>query len=122
MKEWLPKLGRIGRFHCKLDVDKTQDYVRKEVSEALGFPHSMIETNPPHPVPRNELFYDDALPQKFRQEEGMDKIVVLKDGKDFGTETSRSNSTVTWQMWSDRIINSGGRCITWVTASDLVFE
>ena len=29
----------------------------------------------------------------------------------------RSNSAITRQMWSDKIKNSGGRCITWVTAS-----
>ena len=52
----------------------------------------------------------------------MDKIAALKDGKDFGTDTSRTNSGITRQMWSDKIKNSGGQCITWITPSGLVFE
>lgn len=59
------------------------------------------------------------MPREFLEEEGMDKIAALKDGKDFGTDTSRTNSTITRQMWSDKIKNSGSRCITWIT---LVFE
>lgn len=122
MKEWMPKLGRVGRFHCRLDMDKTQNFMPKEVAEALNAPHTMIETDPPQPTPTNSLFFDDAMPREFRVEEGMDKIAALKDGKDFGTDTSRSNSALTRQMWSDKIKNSGGRCITWVTPSGLVFE
>ena len=93
-------------------------YVSKDLADELGVPHSSTAV----PAPRNRWFYEDAMPREFLEEDGMDKIAALKDGKDFGTDTSRTNSAITRQMWSDKIKNSGGRCITWITPSGLVFE
>jgi len=118
MDEWLPKLGRVvGRFCCRLDMDKQHDYISAEHAEELGVPHSSTEQ-----APTNRFFFDDATPREFRDEEGMDMIAAMKDGKDFMTDTTRTNTALTRQMWSDKIKNSGGRCITWTTTSGLVFE
>lgn len=117
MDEWLPELGRVGRYCSRLDMDKLHDYVSAEDAALLEVPHSSNQ-----PAPKHRFFYQDALPLEFSVEEGMDFIAALKDGKDFMTDTTRTNSALTRQMWSDKIHNSGARCITWITPSGLVFE
>jgi hypothetical protein len=54
--------------------------------------------------------------------QGLGKVGALVDGKDFMTETVRSNAAFTRACWSDKVQCSAARCITWTTPSGLCFE
>jgi hypothetical protein len=66
-------------------------------------------------------YIDYAVPKEYI-DAGMADTAVLKDGKDFVTDTIRQNPTLTRALYSDKVSSSGGRIITWALPTGLVFE
>jgi hypothetical protein len=65
-------------------------------------------------------YIDYAVPVEYR-EAGMTDTAVIKDGKDFFTDTKRSNPTLTRALFSDKVKSSGGCIITWALPTGLIF-
>lgn len=71
-------------------------------------------------LPISEKYLRDSMPKVFI-DDGLSNVASLYDGKDFKTETIRSNSTFTRAQWSDKVSHSSFRVMTYSTPSGLVW-
>lgn len=69
----------------------------------------------------DEDYLKREIPDAFKAL-GLEQVGAMPDGKDFATDTSRTNSAISRAMWSDKIHHSAARCITWTTPAGLAFE
>ena len=74
---------------------------------------SILETTAP--------YLEKYMPESYKVV-GLEKIAAVPDGKDFMTDTARSNTIITRSQFSDKVHNSAVRCISWMTANALSFE
>ena len=66
-------------------------------------------------------YIDYAVPSEF-EAAGLQHASILKDGKDFVTDTCRLSSAVSHAQYSDKMHASAARMITWGLPTGLVIE
>ena len=114
--DWIPKLGRIGKYLHILDMDLEHDYISKEKAITHGVPH--VTTEDKEIV---STFFKACVTKNFKDAK-LENVAILLDGKDFCSDTVRKDSAINRSMFSNKINNSGGRCITWTTQMGLIIE
>jgi len=66
-------------------------------------------------------FLERTCPQSYK-DAGLENVCAVPDGKDFMTETTRTNTMISRAGHSAKVDHSAVRCISWSTAQGLSFE
>ena len=131
--------SKIWRYHSVRD--KVGRGFFEQLHHFVNLAHGMANLSKPYYKPAHDNYFSDdwllgvdrlsvdgynnyidfAIPQEYI-EAGMADTGVLKDGKDFVTDTIRVNPALTRALFSDKVKSSGARVITWALPTGLVIE